>query len=150
MTDEETTDGEATSEEATDEGTTDERSCGKGFLLARLLFGGVLAFSAIDNLRDLDNMIEYAESKNAPQPERTVPFISGTLLFGSVGIALWRLPRLAAVSVLAFLVSITPVMHDFWSVDEDQKETQMIHFLKNVGLIGGALAFLTHAERDCQ
>lgn len=149
MTDEETTE-EAADEETTDEGTTDERTCGRTFLVARLLFGGVLAFSAIDNLRDLDNMIEYAESKNAPQPERTVPFISGTLLFGGVGIALWRLPRLAAVSVLAFLASITPVMHDFWAVDEDQKETQMVHFIKNLGLIGGALAFLIHAQRDRQ
>lgn len=148
MTDEETTE-EATEENTTEEETA-ERPCGRTFLVARLLFGGVLAFSAIDNLRDLDDMIEYAESKNAPQPERTVPFISGTLLFGGVGIAFWRLPRLAAVSVLAFLASITPVMHDFWAVDEDQKETQMVHFLKNIGLIGGALAFLLHAQRDRQ
>lgn len=144
------TDEETTNEEAADEKAADERVCGRTFLLARLLFGGVLAFSAIDNLRDLDNMIDYAESKNAPQPERTVPAISGTLLFGSIGIVLWRLPRLAAVSVLAFLVTITPVMHDFWAVDEDQKELQMIHFIKNLGLIGGALTFLVHAERDRQ
>ncbi|WP_248904611.1 DoxX family protein [Halocatena marina] len=132
----------------TDEETTDERPCGRVFLLARLVFGSVLAFSAIDNLRNLDEKIEYAESNNAPNPEQTVPFVSGALLFGSVGIMLWRLPRLAAISVLTFLVGVTPTMHDFWAVDEDQKEAQMVHFIKNLGLIGGALAFLVHGERD--
>lgn len=125
-----------------------ERSHGLGLRVARLLFGGVLAFSAVDNLRDLDNMIEYARANNAPSPERTVPAASGALLLGSVGIMLWRRPKLAALSVLTFLLGTTPVMHDFWAVEEDRKETEQIQFIKNLGLIGGALAFLGHAKRE--
>lgn len=127
---------------------TTERSHGLGLRVARLLFGSVLAFSAIDNLRDLDGMIEYARAKNAPYPERTVPAASGALLLGSVGIVLWRLPKLAALSVLTFLIGTTPVMHDFWAVDEERKEAEQIQFIKNIGLIGGALAFLGHAKRE--
>lgn len=139
-----------TDEQSTDEETTEEQSFSKVFLLARLVFGGVLAFTAIDNLRDLENNIAYAENNDAPQPELTVPFGSGALLVGSIGIALWRVPRLAALSVLTFLVPTTPIMHDFWAVDEDQKEMQQIQFLKNLGLIGGALAFLVIGGRETE
>ncbi|UPW02323.1 DoxX family protein [Halorussus gelatinilyticus] len=113
------------------------------------MFGGVLAFTAIDNLRNLDEMVGYAESKGAPEPERTVPFISGSLLFGGIGIAAWKFPRLAAGAVAAFLVSVTPAMHDFWAIDDDQqREQELIHFLKNVALLGGAIAFLRIGQDD--
>jgi putative oxidoreductase len=139
-----------TDEESTDEESTDEQSSSRVFLLARLIFGGVLAFSAIDNLRDLDGNIAYAEHNNVPRPNETVPFASGALLFGSIGIVLWRVPRLAALSVLTFLVPTTPIMHDFWNVDEDQKEMEQIQFIKNMGLIGGALAFLVLGGRETE
>lgn len=127
---------------------TAERSHSLSLRVARLLFGSVLAFSAIDNLHDLDSMIEYAKAKNAPAPEKTVPAASGSLLLGSIGIVLWRQPKLSALSVLTFLVGTTPVMHDFWAVEEERKETEQVHFIKNIGLIGGALAFFVHAARE--
>ncbi|WP_306059453.1 DoxX family membrane protein [Natronococcus wangiae] len=118
------------------------------FRLGRVLFGGILAFNAIDNLRNLDGRIAYAESKNAPAPDLTVPAVSGGLLLGGIGIALWRIPSAAAAAVVGFLVSTTPVMHDFWNVeDPEQKQQQLIHFLKNTALLGAALAFLKVGQR---
>lgn len=119
------------------------------FKVARVLFGGVLAFMAIDNFRDLEGTIAYAESEGAPMADRSVPFVSGSLLFGGLGIAAWKLPRLAAGAVATFLVAITPFTHDFWSVEDDQqREQQLIHFLKNVALLGAALAFLRIGQDD--
>lgn len=119
------------------------------FRLARVLFGGILAFMAVDNLRNLEGRIQYAESKGAPDPETTVPFISGSLLFGGLGIAAWKLPRLAAGAAATFFGSVTPFMHDFWSIEDDeQKQQQMTHFLKNLALLGGTLAFLRIGQDD--
>nr|WP_269785479.1 DoxX family membrane protein [Halobacterium zhouii] len=114
-----------------------------------MLYGGVLAFMAVDNFRDLEGTIEYAKSNGAPAAETTVPFVTGGLLFGGLGIAAWKLPRLAAGAVATFFVSITPVMHDFWTIEDDQqREGQMIHFLKNIALLGAALAFLRIGQDD--
>lgn len=113
------------------------------FRLGRLLFGGVLAFNAIDNLRNLEGRIAYAEAKGAPRPDISVPAISGGLLAGSIGIALWRLPSAAAAGVVGFLAGVTPVMHDFWNEDDPEGyQQEMIQFLKNVALLGAALALL--------
>ena len=118
------------------------------FRLGRALFGGILAFMALDNLRNLDERIGYAEANGAPAPDLSVPGVSLALLLGSVGVALWRLPSLAASAVAGFFVSITPVMHDFWTLeDPEQKQQQLIHFMKNTALLGAALAFLRLARR---
>lgn len=118
------------------------------FRLARFLFGGSAAFMALDNFLSLEGTVEYAEG-SAPKPEATVPAISGTLLFGGIGIALWKFPRLAAGAVATFLASVTPTMHDFWNVEDDQqREQQLIHFLKNTAMLGGALAFLRIADEE--
>ena len=132
---------------------TDQRSGGprtdsRVFRLARLLFGGSAAFMALDNFLSLEGTVEYAEG-TAPKPEKTVPAISGTLLFGGLGIMLWKFPRLAAGAVATFLASVTPTMHDFWNVEDDQqREQQLIHFLKNTAMLGGALAFLRIADEE--
>ncbi|UPV73405.1 DoxX family protein [Halorussus limi] len=140
-----------TAQEATESVTGEDapKTHSTSFKLARALFGGVLAFTAVDNFRDLESMIGYAESKGAPMADRSVPAISGSLLFGGLGVAAWKLPRLAAGAIATFLVSTTPVMHDFWSMDDGQeREQQMVHFLKNTALLGGALAFLRVAQDD--
>lgn len=119
------------------------------FRAGRILFGGILAFNALDNLRNLEGRIAYAESKNAPAPNVSVPAISGGLLLGGIGVALWRVPSAAAAAVAGFLASITPVMHDFWNHDDpEQKQQEAIHFLKNTALFGAALAFLKVGQRD--
>lgn len=113
------------------------------FQLGRLLFGGILAFLAVDNLRNLEERIQYAEAKGAPAPDRTVPVLSGGLLLGSAGLALWRLPRASAAAVAGFFLSVTPVMHDFWNAEsEEEQQQEVIQFLKNGALLGAALAFL--------
>lgn len=113
------------------------------FQLGRVLFGGILAFLAADNLRNLQERVQYAEAKGAPAPDLTVPGISTGLLLGSVGLALWRLPRASAAAVAGFFLGVTPTMHDFWNAeDEETQQQEIIHFLKNGALFGAALVFL--------
>lgn len=125
--------------------TTDEESIADSglFRLARVLFGAVLAFMATDNLRNLEGRIQYAESKNAPVPSLSVPATSGGLLFGGLGLALWRVPATAAGAVAAFFASATPLMHNFWEIDDpEMRQQEFFHFAKNTALLGAALAFL--------
>jgi uncharacterized membrane protein YphA (DoxX/SURF4 family) len=51
-------------------------------------------------------------------------------------------PALGAVAVIAFLVPVTVIMHDFWTMEGQDRQNEQIHFLKNVGLVGTAVVFL--------
>lgn len=115
--------------------------------LARLLFGGAIVALAGGNFQDIEGSVEYAKANDVPMADVLVPFASGMATVGALGVVLWRLPTLAAGAVATFLVGITPTMHDFWSVDDEgERERQRLHFLKNVGLLAAALAFVDHAR----
>jgi len=118
------------------------------FRLGRAIFGGVLALLAIDNLRNLDERIEYARAKGAPAPDLSVPGISITLLLGSIGVTLWRLPSASAAAVATFFAAVTPQMHDFWTIEDDaERQQEFFQFLKNGALFGAAIALARLARR---
>lgn len=113
--------------------------------LGRALYAGVLAYTATENFQDLEGRIEYARAKDVPYPEVLVPAASAMLLLGSVGIVLWRAPRLAAAAIVAWFVGITPTMHDFWNHDDETRQTEQIQFLKNTALLGAAFMLFSRA-----
>lgn len=111
-------------------------------LVARVLFGGIIAFMGLNHFLDAETMTGYAEMKGVPAPSLAVYGSGAVLLLGGLGIVLGVFPILAAAGLAVFFLVTTPLMHDFWSVPEDQQQNEMINFLKNAGLFGGALAFL--------
>ena len=120
----------------------DAGSAGLAFLVARVLFGAVLAFMGLNHFMNVDQMAGYAEAKGIPAGRLSVVFSGGMLVFGGLGIAAGVYPALAAGAIALFLIVSTPTMHDFWAVPEDQQQSEMTDFLKNVALLGGALVFL--------
>lgn len=112
------------------------------FLLGRILFGGVVAFMGLNHFANAEMMSGYAGAKGIPAAGLAVPFTGGMLLFAGLGIALGVFPMLAAGALALFLVVTTPAMHNFWAVPEDQQQSEMTNFLKNVTMLGGALVFL--------
>jgi putative oxidoreductase len=84
--------------------------------------------------------IGYARSAGVPFAELLVP-ASGVLAFlGGLSVLLgWR-ARFGAALLVAFLVPVTLSMHAFWTVkDPMMAQMQFAMFMKNVGLLGGAL-----------
>ncbi|AHG00185.1 quinol oxidase [Halostagnicola larsenii XH-48] len=120
-----------------------ENSISAELLLAgRILFGLVIAFTGLNHFLDAESMIGYAEAKGVPAASLAIPVSGAVLLFGGLGIVLGVFPVLAAAVLVVFFVVVTPKMHDFWNVPEDQKQGEINSFLKNVGLLGASLVFL--------
>jgi uncharacterized membrane protein YphA (DoxX/SURF4 family) len=125
--------------------TFDAPLAGELFLVTRLLFGLTLAFMGLNHFMGLDDMAGYAEAKGIPAPRLAVAFTGGMLLFGGVGVAAGVLPAVAAGALAVFMLVTTPKMHDFWNAPEEQQQTEMTQFLKNVAIFGGSLGFLALA-----
>ncbi|MBX0324377.1 DoxX family protein [Halomicroarcula sp. F13] len=115
---------------------------GAAFLFGRILFALVIGYLALGNLLDLEASVGYAKSKGAPLASVTVPVGSLGLVAGALAVLVGVYPALGAIAVVGFLIPITVVMHDFWTMEGQDRQNEQIHFLKNVGLIGSALIFL--------
>ncbi|WP_436346224.1 DoxX family protein [Natronorubrum sp. FCH18a] len=112
------------------------------FLVARVLFGGMIAFTGLNHFLDLESTAGYAEMKGVPAPTFSVVASGVLLVFGGLGVALGVVPVLAAGAIALFLLVTTPMMHDFWAVPADQQQAEMTSFLKNVGLFATTLVLL--------
>ena len=119
---------------------------GELFLLARILFGGVLAFTGLNHFMDVDGMAGYAEFKGLPAPRASVLLSGGLLVFGGLSLVAGVYPTIGAGGLAVFLLVSGITMHDFWAVGEEDKQTEMTQFLKNVYGTGAALAFLVAAS----
>jgi len=116
---------------------------GLAFLIGRLVFGVVLGFMGLSHFTGLDGMSGYAEAKGVPAPRLAV-IVSGLMLIvGGLAITLGVYPLIGAVAIALFFLVVTPLMHDFWSVDDpEQRQAEMTDFLKNATLFGAALVFM--------
>ena len=45
----------------------------------------------------------------------------------------------AAFALFLFLIPVTLIFHNFWAAPADQMQNQMIHFLKNIAMMGGLI-----------
>ena len=110
-------------------------------LAGRVLFGGILALMGLNHFLNLDEMAGYAEYKGLPAARLSVVASGVVLVLGGLALVVGAFPVLGAIVVAAFLVAAAVTMHDFWAVPEEEQQTEMTQFLKNIALAGGALAF---------
>lgn len=113
------------------------------FLIGRLLFAGFFINSGITHLQKRKEMAEYARSKGVPSPELAVTLSAIPLLAGGASLLLGVKPKMGSIALLGFLAGVSPVMHDFWrNQDHNERDNNMIMFMKNLALAGGALALM--------
>ncbi len=112
------------------------------FLLARVLFGGILAFMGLNHFLNAEQMIGYAEFKGLPAPTLSVLASGGLLVFGGLSIVTGVMPAIGASALALFLLISAVTMHDFWRMEGEDAQNEMTSFLKNVYGAAGALAFL--------
>jgi putative oxidoreductase len=113
------------------------------FLIGRILFGGFFLYNGINHLLSAREMARAAESKGVPAPELAVKLSAAPLIIGGASLLLGVKPKLGALAIVGFLAAVTPVMHDFWRSEDPEERTQnMIDFMKNAALAGGAVALM--------
>ena len=114
-------------------------------LLARVLFGGVLAFMGVNHFLNVEEMSSYAEFKGVPAARASALGSGALLVLGGVSVVLGVLPSIGAAALAALLVVSAVTMHDFWNLEVEDAQNEMTAFRKNLFGAGGALAFLVLA-----
>ncbi len=108
-------------------------------LLGRGIFGGYFLYAGIKHFRKLDMMTGYSASKGIPLPQAAVIGSGALIVLGGLSLLLGIKPRLGAGLIGAFLLGVSPSMHDFWNQDDPQKKmNEQVQFTKNMALLGGA------------
>jgi putative oxidoreductase len=113
-------------------------SQGAVVVLGRFFFALIFLMAGANHFSS--QTIAFAASQGVPLASIAVP-LSGVLsIAGGLSILLGYRARLGAWLIVLFLVPVTVMMHKFWLVqDPMMAQIQMILFMKNVAMLGGAL-----------
>jgi putative oxidoreductase len=107
-------------------------------LLGRVLFGLIFVMAGANNFGS--QTIAFAASQGVPFASIAVPLSGVIALAGGLSILLGYRAKIGAWLLVLFLACVTPMMHKFWAVtDPMMQQMQMIMFMKNLSMLGGAL-----------
>ena len=110
-----------------------------------------------DNLRNPGGKVKKAEPVALPIAEK-VPFLpqdaeklvqlnGAVMLAGGTLLAFGKFRRLAALALIGSILPTTYAGHRFWEEeDEATRAQQRVHFLKNLGLLGGLILAAVDTE----
>lgn len=83
-----------------------------------------------------------------PQDTEKLVQLNGAVMVGAGALlAIGRFRRLAALALIGSIIPTTYAGHRFWEEDDEaNKVQQRLHFLKNLGLLGGLILALVDKE----
>lgn len=99
-----------------------------GLLLARLLLASVFIVMGAWRL--------WGAAQGVPTSGATLTFSGFELVLGLLVAAGWQLRWTALLSALLMLADAL-LSHPFWSFSGDARSAQLLHFMKNINIIGG-------------
>ena len=108
-------------------------------LLGRLALVALFVISATGKLGNLQGTSATLASKGLPAPMVLATIAAVGELAGALGVAVGLFTRVAALGLIAFSILATITFHNYWMLEGAARQGQYIHFLKNVGIIGGFL-----------
>jgi uncharacterized membrane protein YphA (DoxX/SURF4 family) len=117
-------------------------------LVGRILFAFMFVMSGFNHLAKAEAMAGYAAYKKVPAP-KLANLLSGVImLLGGLSIILGVYADLGALLLAILLVAMAVKMHDFWNAQGEAKQPEMIGFMKNISMAGGALFLFAYAATE--
>lgn len=111
--------------------------------LGRAVLGGFFLYHGINHLTHAEALTGYAAAKQVANPELSVKASGAVLAAAGASLILGIKPKLGALGALGFLAVASAQMHDFWNIeDQQQRQSELIQFSKNVALMGAAVSLI--------
>jgi len=117
-----------------------------GSLVGRILIALIFILSGFSKIAGFDGTVGYIASQGLPLPQLLAIGAILVELGGGLMLVLGWKARWAAAAMLVFTALAAVFFHNFWAVPADQMQNQMIHFMKNLSMMGGLLFVVIHGS----
>jgi uncharacterized membrane protein YphA (DoxX/SURF4 family) len=117
------------------------------FVLGRAMFGGFFVWSGLNHIAEPERMSQHVNVEDAAAAEAAIRASGALLLAGGLSIVLGLKPRVGLAAIVAFLLPVSLQVHRFWDTQDPQDASgELIHFSKNMALVGAALMMMQPEE----
>ena len=113
-------------------------------LAGRILISVMFLISGFFKVGGYAQIVGYATAVHLPAPGVAIALAAAVELACGLAILAGFKTRFAAWLLFLYLIPVTYFFHNFWAVQGQEQQTQMINFLKNVAIMGGLLVLSVH------
>ena len=117
-----------------------------GPLVGRILIALIFVVSGFGKISGFEGTVGYIASKGLPLPEFAAMAAVVIELGGGLMVMFGWKARWAAAAMFVFTAVAALIFHNFWAVPAAQSQNQMIHFMKNVSMLGGLLYVIVYGS----
>jgi putative oxidoreductase len=117
-----------------------------GPLVGRILIALIFVFAGFGKITGFEGTVGYIASKGMPLPQLAAIGAIIIELGGGILLVLGWKTRVAAMALFLFTGLAALIFHNFWAAAPDQAQNQMIHFMKNLAIMGGLLFVMAHGS----
>lgn len=117
-----------------------------GPLIGRILIALIFVLSGFGKISGFEGAVAYIASKSLPLPQLAAIGAIIVELGGGILLIIGWKARWAAAAMLLFTAAAAFLFHNFWAVPPEQAQNQMIHFMKNISMMGGLLFVVIHGS----
>jgi putative oxidoreductase len=106
-----------------------------------------LAAAVGNDIPNFSGTVSLMANTGIPQPQLMLVGAIGFLIVGGLSVMLGLKARFGAFLLLVFLALASYYFHNFWDLDDPLKyEQQMIHFMKNLSMMGTMLFIMANGS----
>jgi len=108
-------------------------------LLGRILLSSVFILAGIGKVGGFSGEEMFLASKHFPLPAVALGIAMIVELVGGLAILVGLYTRFTAWIVFLYLIPTTFLFHNFWTMEGAARQDNIIHFEKNLAIMGGLL-----------
>lgn len=116
--------------------------CAVLLFLGRLCIAAIFLSAGINKFINYDATVAFMGTKGLTNIPLLLFLAAFTELIGGLSLVLGYKARWGALILMIFLAITTYVFHDFWNLQGEGRDLQMIMFLKNLAIFGGLIYVL--------
>jgi len=113
-------------------------------LLGRVLISAIFILGGISKIMAFSMYTGYVAAGHLPLPAVSLGIATAIELVGGLAILAGFWTRFTASVVFLYLIPTTLLFHKFWVFQGMDRMNQMIHFEKNLAIMGGLLILAVH------
>jgi len=117
-------------------------------LIARILLSGIFLISLFSKITGLEGTIQFMTAKGIPLPSLLIWGAIATELAGALALITGYKIKEAGLLLALYLVPTTLIFHNFWAMEGQQFQMQLMAFMKNVSIMGGLLLLTSMSSKQ--
>jgi putative oxidoreductase len=122
-------------------------AAGPATAIARFLLTFIFLSSVANKVMNFGPTTEYMATNGMPLPPLMLVIAIVLLVAGGLSVLLGYQARIGAALLILFLITATWFFHAFWTFgDPGEAQSQMIQFMKNMGLMGAMLFIIANGS----